>query len=69
MKMKMKKCKSCREYTIEDKCPYCGGDLGEVFPPKYSPEDKYGKYRRKLKKELSLEDLNERNIHKNTGRS
>ena len=69
MKMKMKKCKSCGEYTLESKCPYCGGDLGEVFPPKYSPEDKYGKYRRKLKKQLLLEDLNERNIHKNTGRS
>ncbi|MGC9517131.1 MAG: RNA-protein complex protein Nop10 [Methanomicrobiales archaeon] len=64
----MKKCKSCGEYTLKDVCPYCGGDLGEVFPPKYSPEDKYGKYRRKLKKELIMEDLNEGNIHKNTGR-
>ena len=69
MKMKMKRCNSCGEYTLESICPYCGGDLGEIFPPKYSPEDKYGKYRRKLKKQLLLEDLNERNIHKNTGRS
>ncbi|AXV37547.1 MAG: RNA-protein complex protein Nop10 [Methanobacteriaceae archaeon] len=69
MKMKMKRCKSCGEYTLESICQYCGGDLGEIFPPKYSPEDKYGKYRRKLKKQLLLEDLNERNIHKNTGRS
>jgi Predicted Zn-ribbon RNA-binding protein len=52
MKMKMKKCRSCGEYTLKDKCPYCGGDLGVVYPPKYSPEDKYGKYRRILKKQL-----------------
>lgn len=51
MKMKMKKCRSCREYTLKDKCPYCGREVGVVYPPKYSPEDKYGKYRRILKKQ------------------
>jgi H/ACA ribonucleoprotein complex subunit 3 len=51
MKMKMKKCRSCDEYTIQAECPYCGGDVREIFPPKYSPEDKYGKYRRLLKKQ------------------
>ena len=52
MKMKMKKCKSCGEYTLKDKCPYCEGEVGVVYPPKYSPEDKYGKNRRILKKQL-----------------
>lgn len=52
MKMKMKKCKSCKEYTLKDRCPYCEGEVGVVYPPKYSPEDKYGKYRRMLKKQL-----------------
>jgi H/ACA ribonucleoprotein complex subunit 3 len=52
MKMKMKKCRSCGEYTIQTTCPYCGGDVGEVYPPRYSPEDKYGKYRRLLKKQV-----------------
>ncbi|MGB7968781.1 MAG: RNA-protein complex protein Nop10 [Methanobacterium sp.] len=51
MKFKMKKCKSCGEYTLTDKCP-CGGEVGVIYPPKYSPEDKYGKYRRMLKKQL-----------------
>ena len=51
MKMKMKKCKSCNVYTIKDICPVCGGGLNVVYPPKYSIEDKYGKYRRKLKEE------------------
>lgn len=52
MKMKMKKCRLCGEYTIMAECPYCGGDLKEIYPPKYSPEDKYGKYRRLLKKQV-----------------
>ena len=52
MKMKIKKCKLCRKYTLKDECPYCGGEVGVVYPPKYSLEDKYGKYRRMLKKEL-----------------
>lgn len=50
--MKMRRCKSCGEYTLKDKCPYCEGDLGVIYPAKYSPEDKYGKYRRILKKQM-----------------
>ncbi|MDI9436786.1 MAG: RNA-protein complex protein Nop10 [Euryarchaeota archaeon] len=52
MKSKMKRCISCSEYTIQDRCPYCGGNVRVIFPPKYSPEDKYGKYRRILKEQL-----------------
>jgi len=49
----LKKCKECGRYTLsEDKCPYCGGRLGSPKPPKFSPEDKYGKYRRMMKKAL-----------------
>ncbi|MDR3062717.1 MAG: RNA-protein complex protein Nop10 [Methanobrevibacter sp.] len=53
MKMKMKRCNSCMIYTIEEICPKCGGSLNVIYPPKYSIEDKYGKYRRKLKEELN----------------
>jgi H/ACA ribonucleoprotein complex subunit 3 len=56
MKFKMKKCKSCGIYTMENKCPKCNGDLNVIYPPKYSIEDKYGKYRRKLKKELLIKE-------------
>ncbi|MDD3408985.1 MULTISPECIES: RNA-protein complex protein Nop10 [Methanobrevibacter] len=52
MKMKMRKCPLCDIYTIKDTCPNCGGELKVVYPPKYSIEDKYGKYRRKLKEEM-----------------
>lgn len=51
MNMKMHKCQSCGIYTLEDKCPKCGGKLNVIYPPKFSIDDKYGKYRRILKKE------------------
>lgn len=36
---------------MKEACPNCGGGLNVIFPPKFSIEDKYGKYRRILKKE------------------
>lgn len=51
MKLKMHKCNSCNIYTLKENCPDCGGKLNVIFPPKYSVEDRYGKYRRKLKEQ------------------
>lgn len=31
-------------------CPRCGSAASRVGPAKYSPEDPYGSYRRKLKR-------------------
>jgi H/ACA ribonucleoprotein complex subunit 3 len=47
--MKMRKCKKCKEYTLKEICPKCKEKTFSPFPPPYSPEDKYGKYRRSLK--------------------
>ncbi|MCD6096038.1 MAG: RNA-protein complex protein Nop10 [Thermoprotei archaeon] len=56
MKFLLRKCIKCGEYTLRrDKCPYCGGPLKNPHPAKFSPEDKYGKYRRELKKLLLRE--------------
>ncbi|MFH1440338.1 MAG: RNA-protein complex protein Nop10 [Candidatus Woesearchaeota archaeon] len=44
------KCNKCSKYTMKEKCE-CGGKAVEAKPPKYSPEDKYGKYRREVKQE------------------
>ena len=52
MKMKMNKCPECGIYTLKDACPKCNGQLKVIYPPKFSVEDKYGKYRRILKKEV-----------------
>jgi len=46
MKGMIKKCSVCGEYTLrEEKCPYCGGALKNPHPARFSPEDKYSKYR------------------------
>ena len=47
------RCPECREYTLGTKCPKCGGTTFMSFPAKYSPSDRYGEYRRRLKKESS----------------
>lgn len=41
-------CPACHEYTLADTCPSCGKPTNSPRPPRYSPEDKYGKYRRQL---------------------
>jgi len=42
----MKKCKACNIYTFKDFCPKCNSQTVDPSPPKFSPADKYGKYRR-----------------------
>ena len=41
----------CQEhgYTLKPACPACGKTTTRAGPAKYSPEDTYGAYRRKLK--------------------
>ena len=50
--MRIMKCASCGSYTLAQKCQKCGGRTVHAQPPKFSPEDKYGKYRRMMKKEM-----------------
>jgi len=50
----LQKCKNCNRYGLqnpESKCRYCGDKLVNPRPPKYSPIDKYGKYRLQYFKE------------------
>lgn len=46
MKHLIYKCPSCLRYSLRKKCPKCGAETKDPHPPKFSPEDKYGKYRR-----------------------
>jgi H/ACA ribonucleoprotein complex subunit 3 len=46
--MKLRKCLNCNEYTFKEICPKCNKETINPAPPKFSPLDKYGKYRRKL---------------------
>ncbi len=43
-------CKKCKVYTLEKKCKSCESKTIIKHPPRYSPQDRYGEYRRKLRK-------------------
>jgi len=45
------KCEKCGKYGLKSDC-ICGGKLININPPKYSPQDKYAKYRRMAKEEI-----------------
>jgi len=49
MGQRMLRCMDCGAYTLKDVCPKCQGKTATPHPPRFSPEDKYGKYRRQLK--------------------
>ncbi|MCA9477933.1 MAG: ribosome biogenesis protein [Nanoarchaeota archaeon] len=44
------KCTTCGSYGMSSECS-CGGTRMLCKPPKYSPEDKYAKYRRMAKEQ------------------
>jgi H/ACA ribonucleoprotein complex subunit 3 len=49
--MKMRKCADCKTYTFKELCPKCNEKTVSPLPPSFSPQDKYGKYRRKFIRE------------------
>jgi H/ACA ribonucleoprotein complex subunit 3 len=44
-------CKKCKEYTLNDICKKCNEKTISKYPPRFSPQDRYGNYRRELKKQ------------------
>ncbi|MFC1768411.1 RNA-protein complex protein Nop10 [Nanoarchaeota archaeon] len=50
------KCQSCGTYTLKENCNKCKIPTENPKPPKYSPDDKYGKYRRVAKKDIYEKD-------------
>ena len=51
MKTSLRRCPVCQEYMLDPVCKRCGAQTSVPVPPRYSPEDRYGEYRRRLKKE------------------
>lgn len=43
-------CQKCQEYTLHNVCRICNQKTISKNPPRFSPQDNYGDYRRKLKK-------------------
>ncbi|HDJ38616.1 MAG: RNA-protein complex protein Nop10 [Methanosarcinales archaeon] len=50
MKSRILKCTECNRYTLKTICPACGAVATNPCPARYSPEDRYGSYRRKMKR-------------------
>ena len=48
MSAKILKCKECSTYTMKETCGDCDAPTTAPHPSRFSPEDRYGKYRRKL---------------------
>jgi H/ACA ribonucleoprotein complex subunit 3 len=48
MKNLLFKCLKCSRYTMEAKCPSCCEATKMAAPAKYSPDDKYARYRSPL---------------------
>jgi H/ACA ribonucleoprotein complex subunit 3 len=46
MRSLLRRCTNCGAYTLsKERCPRCGGSVKVPHPPKFSPEDKYQRYR------------------------
>jgi H/ACA ribonucleoprotein complex subunit 3 len=45
MKFQLRMCKKCKKYTLKLNCKYCNNETVLVHPAKFSPDDKYIKYR------------------------
>ena len=49
MSGRIRYCPGDRTYTLQQKCPVCGGATRTAHPPRFSPQDRFGKYRRQVK--------------------
>jgi H/ACA ribonucleoprotein complex subunit 3 len=43
---RIRRCPADNIYTLSLTCPQCGKPTAIAHPARFSPEDKYGKYRR-----------------------
>ncbi|HXW36698.1 MAG TPA: RNA-protein complex protein Nop10 [Nitrososphaerales archaeon] len=41
-------CASCHRYTMAKSCPVCGSPTSTAHPARFSPDDKYARYRSPL---------------------
>lgn len=66
----LRRCPRCGRYTLrKDKCPVCGETVYVPHPPRFSPEDKYVKYRYMMKKLaglLAVDEHSNKNLRKET---
>ncbi|MHC1570938.1 MAG: RNA-protein complex protein Nop10 [Methermicoccaceae archaeon] len=51
MRSKILKCPNCGRYTLKELCPLCATATVSSRPARFSPDDRYGRYRRMLLRE------------------
>ncbi len=51
----IRKCPRCGAYTLKEICPKCGSDTVVASPPRFSPLDRYVKYRVMAKEGVQTE--------------
>lgn len=45
MRFVMRRCVPCGRYTLREGCPKCGGETRSAHPARFSPDDRYMRYR------------------------
>ncbi len=45
MRFQLRKCVNCNKYTLKNECDHCQEKTVSAHPAKFSPDDKYLKYR------------------------
>jgi len=45
MRFQLRKCKKCNKYSLKESCSACNEKTVSVHPAKFSPDDKYMRYR------------------------
>lgn len=45
MRFQIRRCPDCYTYTMKTKCPKCSHDTVSTHPAKFSPDDRYMRYR------------------------
>ncbi|MEM3852661.1 MAG: RNA-protein complex protein Nop10 [Methanomassiliicoccales archaeon] len=57
MRTLIRRCPKCGRYTLADACPEDRTQTRNTAPPRYSPQDRYAKYRRALMEKLKEEGV------------
>ncbi|MEM3608357.1 MAG: RNA-protein complex protein Nop10 [Candidatus Bathyarchaeia archaeon] len=47
MRWRIRRCKTCGEYTLKENCLRCNGETYIPHPVRFSPKDSYVRYRRR----------------------
>jgi H/ACA ribonucleoprotein complex subunit 3 len=51
----LRRCVACRRYSLRASCPACGAATSSPHPARYSPQDRWARYRRALYEAVARE--------------